>query len=209
MDNIKKEVINEILKTSIKLENIDEIKKVKLGSKLRYFIEVNGKMKFRLGGILLDKSGYPNYITLFNRGVCWSVQLNNSIIFYQLNNNELKKLYEKLNEKQMKKILKLREINNIDNTNKEIKYNLKGNIINNYNDIKSGDYIKLYNKNKKEKIECQVIEKYEFNKEIYNFKIRIKNRIDNIDPKEYLIEKLNTKTKEVNIDLKYLEELMN
>jgi len=206
MDNIKKDVISEILKTSIRLNDISEIEKIELGSKIRYFIDDNGKMKFRLGGILLDKSGYPKFITLFNKGICWSVQLKKSIIFYQLNNNEINKLYKKLNEKQMKKILKLR---NNANFNNNINYNIKGNLVSDYNKINSGDYLKIYNKNKKEIEECQLIDKYYFNNEFYNLKVRIKNKIKNIDPLDYFIEKLNNKTKEINIDLKYLQDLMN
>jgi hypothetical protein len=67
-----------------------DIKKIKLGSHVRYFEKVNEDMKFRIGGNLIINNGLPKYVILTNGKTNWSVQVKDCIFFAKLNYDKIK-----------------------------------------------------------------------------------------------------------------------
>jgi chromosome segregation ATPase len=103
-------------------KKVNDITKINIGSHIRYFIkDKNNKELFRLGGTLQKIDPQYRYISLNNGSVTWSVQLNNSI------------LYQKMTEDEIKAELK-NELKNeiLTETNQSGGYN-----INNYNNLKN------------------------------------------------------------------------
>ena len=109
MENYTEDSIRYILKYCIEIKDIKQFDNILLGSTIRYFSKTKEGYKFRSGGTLLDKSGVPKYIRLYNKGKTWSVQLKTSIIFYEFSNKEKYQLFENLIDKQESKIILFRD----------------------------------------------------------------------------------------------------
>jgi len=211
MDNYTPENIKYLLRYCIEIKDNKQYKNILLGSFIRYFIKTEDGYKFRSGGILIDKSGIPDYIRLNNRGVSWSVQLKNSIIFYEFSHKEKYKLFEKLIDKQEERILSNRErkINEYKNKSKKI-YSIKGELIKDFNKLKYRDYIVCCNKYEKEKITGMYVSRDTKNNIIYN--INLKSNLQthiNIDPEFYYIYKVGKGYKEIKGDLHKLQEMLD
>lgn len=83
------------------LEEYEEadIKNIRIGTHVRYFVTKNGKTQFRMGGNLINKNNYPEYVVLSNGKVSWSVNLEGTVFYKKLSIREINKKYEnKLNE---------------------------------------------------------------------------------------------------------------
>jgi hypothetical protein len=73
-------------------KKVSDIKKVSIGTHLRY-ISIDpktGDQLFRLGGTLNKVGTNGEYIILSNGTVNWSVQINNTIFFQKMTENEIK-----------------------------------------------------------------------------------------------------------------------
>lgn len=109
-DNLTKEEIKHLLE-DYKEMDIDDIK---IGTHVRYLSYVNGKYKFRMGGMLTIIKGLPEYVVLSNGTKTWSVQVENTIFFARLSINEVKQEFlDKLDEKN-------NQINGLVNINKKL-----------------------------------------------------------------------------------------
>ena len=88
---------------------VEDISKVPLNTHIRYFTEVEDKVKnkkikvFRLGGFLVNKNNYDKYVVLSNTpetGVInnnkktWSVNTKTSIFYRKQNVDEIKEQYK-------------------------------------------------------------------------------------------------------------------
>ena len=87
---------------------IKDISKVKLGSHIKYFSDVGGEKKFRVGGTLINNSGLPDYVVLLNGKSTWSVQTKNTIFFRQITISDIKEEYEEIIQNKDKEIIKLK-----------------------------------------------------------------------------------------------------
>jgi hypothetical protein len=157
--------IKEKLKDYIK---IDDINKVSIGTHIRYFVQdkkTNTKL-FRLGGALLTIDSNGKYIMLSNGSLKWSVQLNNSILYKKMSDDEIKK---ELKEELKKEILT------------EDNIQIGGSII---NDLKSEIKIlnkKLENYNNLEKEYKILLKKNDsLNNKIYKIENEIKKKKEKI-----------------------------
>ena len=83
-DKLSKNQIQELLADYEKINNIEELKKVPIGTHIRYFDIKNNEMKFRTGGILTVNTGLPDYIILNSGHVSWSVQVKTSLLFRRI-----------------------------------------------------------------------------------------------------------------------------
>jgi hypothetical protein len=115
-DQLSKEQIEERLEDYAK---VDDIYKVPLGVHLRYFINQNGEMRFRMGGQLYKNTGLPDYVILNSGTVQWSVQVKDSIFYRKMTLGEIKNEYQNIiddliqkNKKLKEEIKKLTEKNN-------------------------------------------------------------------------------------------------
>ena len=84
-------------------EKVTDISKVDNGVSLRYFVkdatDENAKPKFRMGGILINKEGLPDYIMLTSGGAgaaTWSVQMKTAILYKKIPDKNIKAEYEKV-----------------------------------------------------------------------------------------------------------------
>ena len=95
---------NEEIKEKLKdYKKVVDIKKVSIGTHLRYFvIDKNKEKHFRLGGTLNKFGDNGEYIILSNGKLNWSVQIKNSIFFQKLTEKEFK---EEMKEELKKEIL--------------------------------------------------------------------------------------------------------
>ena len=95
---------NDEIKDKLKnYKKVTDIKKVSIGTHLRYFVIDKEKNKhFRLGGTLNKFGENGEYIILSNGKLNWSVQLKNSIFFQKLSEKEYK---EEMKEELKKEIL--------------------------------------------------------------------------------------------------------
>lgn len=108
-DNLTIDEIKEKLKGFIPLKTMEEKKILRKLPIFRSFVRyINTKTKqFRTGGMLM-KVEYPDYMVLVNRGISWSVQLKDTIVFIRDprivrdNPNPIKKK----NDKEQEKIIK-------------------------------------------------------------------------------------------------------
>jgi len=74
------------------------------GSHIRYFINDNGTLKFRMGG-LVKVNAYPKYMMITNGKIDWSVQIKDTIFYVKMSiddivgeyKNELLKKEDQLN----------------------------------------------------------------------------------------------------------------
>ena len=87
--------IEEKLKLYQKIEKLEELSKIPLGTHIRYYsiIKDNNKKikKFRLGGFLENKDNYDKYIILTNRKISWSVNTKESILYRKMTDEEIAK----------------------------------------------------------------------------------------------------------------------
>ena len=92
--------IEEKLKLYQKIEKLEELAKIPLGTHIRYYsiIKDNNKKikKFRLGGFLENKDNYDKYIILTNKNLSWSVDTQNSILYRKFKDEEIEKTQKKL-----------------------------------------------------------------------------------------------------------------
>lgn len=110
-DRLSQDEINKLLEDYVK-ENIKNIVK---GSHVRYFSkDKDGNLKFRLGGMLINTDGLPEYVVLSNGKKNWSVQVKDTIFYGQISNKQLKKEYKDLLFKQE------HEIESFKNSNKSL-----------------------------------------------------------------------------------------
>lgn len=84
-DKLTPDEIKEKLKD---YKEVRHIKDLNIGDHLRYFTIVDNSRKFRLGGELKKIDDSKKYLVLSNGLATWSVQLENSIIYRKLRNNE-------------------------------------------------------------------------------------------------------------------------
>jgi hypothetical protein len=106
-ENLTKEEINEKLE-DYKL--VDDISKVPLNTHLRYFINKNGTMLFRMGGNLKRNLDLPKFVILKNAlGTEWTVQVEGTIFYKKMSIIEIKEEYEQIIDDLNKKIKKLKQ----------------------------------------------------------------------------------------------------
>ena len=94
-DKLSKSQINQLLYDYEKVENVNDIQKINLGTFIRYFENKNGELKFRTGGILTVNTGYPDYLILSNGKISWSVQIKNCIFFKRITIEQIREEYNK------------------------------------------------------------------------------------------------------------------
>ena len=109
-DQLSTEQIKERLEDYSK---VDDIYKVPLGVHLRYFINKDGQMLFRMGGQLHKNTGLPDYVILSNGASQWSVQIKNTIFWRKMTSNEIKEDYQTSLETLKSKYDKLKEENKL------------------------------------------------------------------------------------------------
>jgi predicted nuclease with TOPRIM domain len=88
--------IEEKLKLYKKIDSLEELTKLPLGTHFRYFSvtkDPSGKKikQFRLGGFLNNKDNYDKYIILTNKNVSWSVNTQTCILYRKLKDEEIDK----------------------------------------------------------------------------------------------------------------------
>jgi len=175
------------LKDYKRLNTIEELEEVALGVHLRYFDYVDNEYKFRMGGVLLNKTNLPNYIVLGNGSKTWCAQAKRCVFFKKMNNKEIEGEYDEVIEQQTKEITKLK-----DNIKKKVVKYKDGTIngdLTKYVDLIAGDYIICAHKRRKKiydvmliydvkKVKKRIIElntvdanfnKYKFNIDDYYF----------------------------------------
>ncbi len=98
-ERLSKDEIKEFLTD---YEPVNDVNKLQLGDHIRYFKKENNEMKFRMGGVLINKNGLPDYIILTIGGGAkgWSVQLNTAQLFRKIKVEDIRNEYsEKIKEK--------------------------------------------------------------------------------------------------------------
>ena len=83
---------NEEIKEKLKnYKKIKDITSIPIGTHIRYFTNnpTTNKNVFRLGGTLNKIDPQGRYITLTNSSLNWSVQLNSSILYQKMTENEI------------------------------------------------------------------------------------------------------------------------
>ena len=105
-DKLTKDEINEKLE-DYKL--VEDLSKVPLDTHLRYFLNKDGKMLFRMGGNLKRNFDLPNFIVLKNAlGTEWTVQVKNTTFYKKMSLKEIKEEYEVIISELHEKIKKLK-----------------------------------------------------------------------------------------------------
>lgn len=110
-DQLSKEQIEEKLEDYVK---VDDIYKVPLGVHMRYFSNINGKLVFRMGGLLHKNAGLPDYVILSTSPTGkpgWSVQIKDTIFYRKMTLNEIKIEYQSIINDLIEKNKKLKEEN--------------------------------------------------------------------------------------------------
>ena len=111
-EQLTDEAIEKLLEDYVEVE-VDKISQIPIKSHLRYYTlkEENGNIKklFRMGGQLVNKDHYENYLMLSNGKNSWSVQTNNAIFYKKMKIEEIKEYYKDLLEEKDKKIKKLQD----------------------------------------------------------------------------------------------------
>ena len=106
-DKLTKDEIAQKLEDYKKVPH-DEINNIKLGEHMRYFVKNDdGTYSFRMGGVLRNKTGLPNYIILGSGSKTWSVQVKNSILYVKMSIKEIKDEYRESLIQKDKKINEL------------------------------------------------------------------------------------------------------
>jgi hypothetical protein len=109
-DTLTKEEIKQLLEN---YEKVEDITKVNIGTRLRYFdIKDPHNKKFRYGGVLVAVHA-PVYIVLSGKkGLSFSVQIKDAIFFKEIKTEEVHKEYEEV-------------IKKLEEKYRTVKYNLK------------------------------------------------------------------------------------
>ena len=94
-EKLTKTQIQELLADYEKINDINELKNVPIGTHIRYFDIKNNEMKFRTGGILTVNNGLPEYIILSSGHLSWSVQVKTSILFRRITVRQIKEEFQK------------------------------------------------------------------------------------------------------------------
>lgn len=84
-DKMTAEEIEEKLDEYTRVEDMND---VPVGTHLRYFDTTDGKMLYRPGGNLINKSGLPEYIVLRAVAGTFSVQMKNKIFYRKMSAKE-------------------------------------------------------------------------------------------------------------------------
>jgi len=139
---IKPEYTHQDMLTAQDIENklkgykkVEDINTVPYNTHIRYFIkDSNNNNKFRLGGKYELKDPHNRYIKLSNGDLSWSVQLNNSILYSKMSEEEAEnKIKNDVNNKVQNKI---NDLNNKISSHNDlrIKYD---ELQNKYNNLKN------------------------------------------------------------------------
>ena len=110
-DQLSKEQIEEKLED---YKKVDDIFKVPLGVHLRYFSNINGKMVFRMGGLLHKNTGLPDYVILSTTPTGkpgWSVQVKDTLFYRKMTLQEIKIEYQTIIDELISKNKKLKDEN--------------------------------------------------------------------------------------------------
>ena len=110
-DQLSKEQIEEKLED---YKKVDDIFKVPLGVHLRYFSNINGKMVFRMGGLLHKNTGLPDYVILstsLTGKPGWSVQVKDTLFYRKMTLQEIKIEYQAIIDELIGKNKKLKDEN--------------------------------------------------------------------------------------------------
>jgi hypothetical protein len=110
-DQLSKEQIEEKLED---YKKVDDIFKVPLGVHLRYFSNINGKMVFRMGGLLHKNTGLPDYVILSTSPTGkpgWSVQVKDTLFYRKMTLQEIKIEYQAIIDELITKNKKLKDDN--------------------------------------------------------------------------------------------------
>ena len=120
---------SEIKKKLEEYSQVEDIRKVSIGTHMRYFTfnPKTGEKQFRLGGFLSKIDPEMKYVILQNGSFSWSVQLSGTVFFKKMSFSELKdELKEKIYKKFEKQISNLKKENfKLKETLKEIKNQIK------------------------------------------------------------------------------------
>lgn len=144
-ETLSNEDIQDKLKNYKKTNNVSNIP---IGTHIRYFItdpKTNDNV-FRLGGNLHKIDSQGRYITLSNGTLNWSVQLNSSILYYKMNDDEI---HDEL-KNEIKKELLTEQSNIIKKKNNNLIGGTDNNIDNSIEDINN---LKKQNKFLSKKVE--------------------------------------------------------
>ena len=73
-------------------KKVSDIKNISTGTHLRYFTinKKTGEQLFRLGGVLTRTDPENRFVILSNGDVSWSVQINNTVFFQKMTDNEIR-----------------------------------------------------------------------------------------------------------------------
>jgi len=131
---------------------VNDIKKVNINTHIRYFTTDNktNKKLFRLGGNLIEIGSNGQYIKLSNGTLSWSVQLENTIFYEKMTEEEyLEELKEELRETIITEMTENNDNNNnnikiLENKNKSLK--LENEKLQSLLEQKTQDYNKLLKK---------------------------------------------------------------
>lgn len=110
-DQLSKEQIEELLED---YKKVDDIYQVPLGVHMRYFLNVDGKMVFRRGGLLHKNTGLPEYVILAQNPTGkpgWSVQVKDTIFYRKMTLGEIKIEYQSIIDELIEKNKKLKDEN--------------------------------------------------------------------------------------------------
>jgi hypothetical protein len=110
-DQLSKEQIEEKLEDYKKVE---DIYKVPLGVHMRYFSNIDGKMVFRMGGLLHKNTGLPDYVILSTSPTGkpgWSVQVKDTVFYRKMTLHEIKGEYQTIIDELIEKNKKLKDEN--------------------------------------------------------------------------------------------------
>lgn len=105
-----REKLKKALSNYLKIDK-EQLEKLPVGSHVRYFSydPKTGTRKFRLGGFIHKKEGFPKYLILSNGSITWSVQVKNTIFFRKMKAEEIQAEYEEEIQAKDNKIFKLKK----------------------------------------------------------------------------------------------------
>lgn len=112
-DKMTEEEIDEKLTDYLEVE---DIKKVPIGTHIRYFTLVpdeKGEIQkaFRLGGQLHNKDNADKYIILSNGKLTWTVQIETSVLYRKMTIEEIKDDYENVINELEAEVVQLKKAN--------------------------------------------------------------------------------------------------
>lgn len=146
-ERLTKEDIKAKLENYNRIENVEELENVPIGTHMRYFKYEDGHYKFRMGGILMNKKEAKKYIVLANNGKTWCASTKKCKFFSKKSNKDLERRYNNVIKRQHKEIS---NIKNRDSKSKNIvKYDNIDGVLMDPCKIKPNDYIVVANKRRK------------------------------------------------------------